>query len=92
MREFCKKLTFRIYPSLYYAIRYRTSDNIDVDFVVIDTIVLCGHTLDGLMDKIQNFIFSSSSAPDGSVDKIEAEKQWSWIENQLKNSKYEKIS
>ena len=44
---------------------------------MIDTILLCGNTDDRI-----------GAQPEGAANQNEAEAQWTWIEAELKNSKY----
>uniref|UniRef100_A0A915KKX6 Calcineurin-like phosphoesterase domain-containing protein n=1 Tax=Romanomermis culicivorax TaxID=13658 RepID=A0A915KKX6_ROMCU len=77
----------RRFPDLYYTIKYRLTNGVDIDIVVIDTVVLCGNSLDGEFYTNLQYLFSSSEKPSGPRNKTAAHDQWRWIEQQLKESK-----
>ncbi|XP_070563365.1 tartrate-resistant acid phosphatase type 5-like [Ptychodera flava] len=66
------------FPSFYYSMRYNIpASNATILFVMIDTVMLCGNTLDE----------TPGSDLGGPEDVTGALKQWRWIEETLKNSK-----
>ncbi|VDK48144.1 unnamed protein product [Anisakis simplex] len=77
------------YPSLYYKVSYKFSaKNTSVDFLMIDTIVLCGNTRDIDNAGFFDMIFADvSKNPNNPRDPEAARKQWQWIEEQLSQSK-----
>ncbi|KHN71976.1 Tartrate-resistant acid phosphatase type 5 [Toxocara canis] len=76
------------FPSLYYKISYKFSEKgISVDFIMTDTIVLCGNTRDVEDAGFFDMIFADVSAdPDNPKDPKAAQTQWKWIERQLNES------
>uniref|UniRef100_A0A915KBB5 Tartrate-resistant acid phosphatase type 5 n=1 Tax=Romanomermis culicivorax TaxID=13658 RepID=A0A915KBB5_ROMCU len=78
-----------IFPKPYYMIKYQTIDGIDIDIIVIDTVILCGNTVDGKFDSTWRFLISTFNnlTPDGPSDPKAADDQWQWIEDQLNKSR-----
>lgn len=60
-----------------------------VEILMIDTIVLCGNTVDVGSESLLSWVFSKKTEANGPPPKyLElAVKQWNWIEKNLKNSK-----
>jgi len=88
--EFSSKWTF---PDLFYKIHYNFGMNggkkTTIDILMIDTIVLCGNTVDIQGDKIWDWwLFSKKLNPTGPPEKyVElAKQQWQWIEKNLRES------
>uniref|UniRef100_A0A914BU86 Calcineurin-like phosphoesterase domain-containing protein n=1 Tax=Acrobeloides nanus TaxID=290746 RepID=A0A914BU86_9BILA len=77
------------YPELYYKVSYHFGLNgeISIDFLMIDTIVLCGNTIDVQGSSLLNWIFAKHKAPEVPEDIEAANRQWAWIEQHLAASK-----
>lgn len=77
------------FPSPYYKISYKFGDNgTTVDFIMIDTIILCGNTRDVQNGGFIDMIFADVEAdPIHPKDPEAAKIQWEWIEKELNNSK-----
>lgn len=68
----------RNFPDYYYNLTVTIPDTSTVvEVVMTDTVMLCGNTDD-----------FSDAQPLGAEDEVAASKQWTWLENTLKNSKY----
>ncbi len=68
----------RTYPSLYYTFAYKFGNPPKLaEFVMIDTIVLCGNVW-------ENAKKGKIVAPPNQRD---ANRQWKWIKKQLQNSR-----
>jgi len=78
------------FPSLYYSVKYTfgasNSPTTSVQFVLIDTIQLCGNCIDVGGSDIISWIFHKKLVPDHPDDPEVANKQWAWIENELATS------
>jgi len=67
------------YPSLYYPFSLLTPDKTFVDIFMIDTVIMAGNSDD----------IDVGRAPAGPRNASLAEEQWSWLEDQMKNSNAE---
>ncbi|CAI2300641.1 unnamed protein product [Caenorhabditis sp. 36 PRJEB53466] len=80
--EYTKHSLKWYFPSLYYK-RTVEFNGTRVDFLMIDTISLCGNTKDiqnaGFIEMLRN----ESHDPKGPLNETAAEQQWAWIEAQL---------
>uniref|UniRef100_A0A0K0EFI5 Tartrate-resistant acid phosphatase type 5 n=1 Tax=Strongyloides stercoralis TaxID=6248 RepID=A0A0K0EFI5_STRER len=74
-------------PNYYYTINYKLKNNTTIKFVMIDTIQLCGNTIDVDGSSIISWLKSSHHDPSGPPDVSLANKQWEWIVNELENSR-----
>lgn len=71
------------YPALYYNFSMKAKDGTPVDFVMVDTIVLCGNTRDIEYSGFWKMLFAKKNEPNGPTNKTAAEHQWKWIEECL---------
>lgn len=84
---------FRIYPSLYYPIRYSfgkpswVSSETTVDIFVLDTILLCGGTVLGGWNPKTEVYIRPSDRPTGPKNVTAANEAFDWLENKLRNSR-----
>ncbi|KAI6198513.1 Tartrate-resistant acid ATPase [Aphelenchoides besseyi] len=79
----------RIFPSLYYKTSYSFGRNgTRVEFVFIDTVVLCGNANNVKSRSIFSWIGVKTRIPERPAAKYvdESKKQWKWIEEQLRRS------
>ncbi|CAJ0930404.1 unnamed protein product, partial [Mesorhabditis belari] len=76
-----------MYPDYWYKFNYTLSDGTTIDFLMIDTIVLCGNTADVEYGDLWDLLWKGSKVPDGPKDKKMAEKQWDWIAKTLNESR-----
>ncbi|MFH4983982.1 hypothetical protein AB6A40_010691 [Gnathostoma spinigerum] len=78
-----------VFPASYYTVSYRFGKrNTTVDFIIIDTIVLCGNTRDVVNgDLIDLALAESIDNPNNPSDPEAARVQWRWIEEQLSKSR-----
>ncbi|KAI6181648.1 Tartrate-resistant acid phosphatase type 5 [Aphelenchoides besseyi] len=77
-------------PNLYYKASYAFNRfGTTADFIFIDTIVLCGNSIDVDSRSLFAWFTATKHVPDRPPLKYveEAVKQWAWIEEQLKNSR-----
>ena len=66
----------RKYPDYYYTIKFTIPDsNMTLEFLMIDTMILCGHTDDAI-----------DLAPTGPTSVGAAKKHWRWIRKHLEHS------
>ncbi|KAI6230398.1 Tartrate-resistant acid phosphatase type 5 [Aphelenchoides fujianensis] len=87
---FNRILSFRTFPSLYYKASYAFNRfGTTADFIFIDTIVLCGNSIDVDSRSLWSWITATKHVPDRPPPQYveEAARQWAWIEEQLKNSR-----
>ncbi|KAH7701310.1 Ser/Thr protein phosphatase family protein [Aphelenchoides avenae] len=78
------------FPSLYYKLGYKFGgrnppEAKQVDIIFIDTIILCGNTIDVQGESLWNWLFYKKKTPNGPDPGFEeqAKEQWAWIEKQL---------
>jgi len=94
---FSFKQIFRTFPDLFYKIRISfdfdknsttQSSPVILEILMLDTIVLCGNTVDMEGQSLFSWLFAKKKDPDGpDPEYVElAKKQWKWIEHQLRNS------
>ena len=82
----------RTYPELFYKVQYRFGDEnnpIRLEILMIDTMVLCGNTIDVQGDGFIDWVFNSKKLePTGPPPEYKelAAQQWRWIEQQLAQS------
>ncbi|KAI6171051.1 Tartrate-resistant acid phosphatase type 5 [Aphelenchoides bicaudatus] len=78
------------FPNYYYKASYAfgTGKQTTVDFIFIDTIVLCGQTIDVDGKTLFNWVTANFKVPEKPEKKHEkmAVEQWKWLEQQLKES------
>ncbi|CAB04053.1 Tartrate-resistant acid phosphatase type 5 [Caenorhabditis elegans] len=83
--EYTKHSKKWYFPSLYYK-KSVEFNGTSIDFLMIDTISLCGNTKDiqnaGFIEMLRN----ESHDPRGPVNITAAEEQWAWLENNLEAS------
>ena len=68
----------RNYPNFYYKLNFTSPDGATVDIIMIDTVLLCGNS-------DADYLHLQPSGPDSQGV---AEDQWTWIENNIKDSKW----
>ena len=69
---------FRNFPNFYYSFNVKIpSSKSYIDIVMVDTVLLCGNS---------DHDFKHAQ-PTGPEHWRQAEDQWTWLEDQLKNSK-----
>ncbi|KAJ1350559.1 hypothetical protein KIN20_006371 [Parelaphostrongylus tenuis] len=73
------------FPKLYYKLSFRVNESI-VDFLMLDTIILCGNTADVENGGLFDLLWSGSHDPQGPSDPNQADLQWRWIEYHLNAS------
>ncbi|KAI6212462.1 Tartrate-resistant acid phosphatase type 5 [Aphelenchoides besseyi] len=79
----------RTFPSLYYKTSYSFGPKgTRVEFVFIDTVVLCGNSNNVKSRSIFSWIGVTTRIPERPAAKYvdESKKQWKWIEEQLRTS------
>ena len=77
-----------MFPYDYYKIQYQFGQDTTVDFVMIDTVELCGNTRDIKYAKSAAEVMAMPEhEPFGPENIWAAETQWNWIETQLVTSK-----
>jgi len=90
--NFSSKWTF---PSLFYKVKYSfgdqrssRSERTTVEMLFIDTIVLCGNTVDVQGESLLSWLFAKKKTPNGpEPEYIQlAKEQWEWIEETLRTS------
>ncbi|WKX91663.1 hypothetical protein Q1695_010023 [Nippostrongylus brasiliensis] len=74
------------FPDLYYKVTFHLK-NATVDVLMLDTIVLCGNTADIENGGFFDMLWNKSHDPEGPTDVAKAEKQWTWIEENLNSSR-----
>ncbi|EGT52591.1 hypothetical protein CAEBREN_25528 [Caenorhabditis brenneri] len=83
--EYTKHSRKWYFPSLYYK-KTEEFNGTRIDFLMIDTISLCGNTKDiqnaGFIEMLRN----ESHDPRGPLNVTEAEEQWKWLETNLEES------
>ncbi|KAF1770019.1 hypothetical protein GCK72_001836 [Caenorhabditis remanei] len=83
--EYTKRSRKWYFPSLYYK-ESEEFNGTKIDFIMIDTISLCGNTKDiqnaGFIEMLRN----ESHDPRGPMNVTAAEKQWKWLETNLEES------
>jgi hypothetical protein len=75
---------------LFYKAQYAfDGNNRTVDFIFIDTIILCGNSVDVGSRSIFSWFGAHERVPDKPEPKYAelATQQWDWIEENLKNSR-----
>ncbi|KAI6174803.1 Tartrate-resistant acid phosphatase type 5 [Aphelenchoides bicaudatus] len=85
--EYTNKSNIWTFPYYFYKASYAFgAKNTKVDFIYIDTIVLCGNTVD---EKGNSATVAEDDVPDNPERNfiMLAKKQWKWTEDQLKASK-----
>lgn len=82
-------LFFRIFPDYFYPIKYELNNSIRVEIFVIDTVQLCGNTVEGQYGSLMTYMLwgAPRRPPQGPDDPDKAEEQWRWLENNLRKSK-----
>uniref|UniRef100_A0A7E4VGM6 Tartrate-resistant acid phosphatase type 5 n=1 Tax=Panagrellus redivivus TaxID=6233 RepID=A0A7E4VGM6_PANRE len=73
------------FPSMYYNVYYNFN-GATVQFVMIDTIQLCGNCFDVEGDTPIDWLFANKLVPDHPDDPIAADRQYAWMEEQLATS------
>ncbi|CEF67893.1 Tartrate-resistant acid phosphatase type 5 [Strongyloides ratti] len=74
------------FPNYYYTINYHLKNETKIKFLMIDTIQLCGNTIDIDGSNIISWIKADHHDPSGPDDVNLANEQWEWIKNELENS------
>uniref|UniRef100_A0A0N4ZG83 Tartrate-resistant acid phosphatase type 5 n=1 Tax=Parastrongyloides trichosuri TaxID=131310 RepID=A0A0N4ZG83_PARTI len=80
------------FPSYYYKINYELVNNDDIvkiKFIMLDTMQLCGNTIDIDGDSIFSWLKAEHHDPSGPENETLANAQWDWIEGELQNSREE---
>ncbi len=85
--QYVKHFLCRVYPSLYYTVKYELSDGTDIDIIMIDTITLCGKAKDLKNAGIVEEFFTPEHELRGPLNVQLANAQWIWLEEQLKASR-----
>uniref|UniRef100_A0A0N5BVT5 Metallophos domain-containing protein n=1 Tax=Strongyloides papillosus TaxID=174720 RepID=A0A0N5BVT5_STREA len=75
------------FPDYYYTINYQLKNNTKIKFIMIDTMQLCGNTVDIDGDSIFSWIQAHHHDPLGPSNKTLADKQWEWITNEIETSR-----
>ena len=71
-----------MFPNFYYNMTFAVGNTgTTIEFVMIDTVILCGNSDHDFKHK----------QPQGPEKLSDAEQQWTWIEQRLKSSKYDFI-
>lgn len=89
-RLICDNPISRTYPASYYKVSYAFGKNATlVEFLMIDTILLCGNTRDitegGFFDMI---LATVDKNPDAPKDPTATQAQLDWIKEQLSSSRF----
>ncbi|KAE9553348.1 hypothetical protein FO519_003411 [Halicephalobus sp. NKZ332] len=73
------------FPNYYYSLKYTFGNpGVNVVFVLIDTIRLCGNNMDSFSQKFIEWIFHDPNEAETPANPVEAEEQFSWIQEELK--------
>ncbi|KAL3109534.1 hypothetical protein niasHT_011689 [Heterodera trifolii] len=91
--DFSSRWTF---PRLFYKVRLSfdglsspsAPSAVRVDLLMLDTVVLCGNTVDVQGDSLFNWLFAQKREPNGpsAEHRQLAVQQWAWIEQQMRRS------
>ncbi|CAJ0572992.1 unnamed protein product, partial [Mesorhabditis spiculigera] len=84
-----------MFPDYWYKFNYTLNDGTTIDFVMIDTIILCaccysffaGNTADVEYGSVWDLLLKGNKVPDGPKNASVAEKQWEWIAQTLNQSR-----
>ncbi|CAJ0573006.1 unnamed protein product, partial [Mesorhabditis spiculigera] len=76
-----------MFPDYWYKFNYTLNDGTTIDFVMIDTIILCGNTADVEYGSVWDLLWKGNKVPDGPKNASVAEKQWEWIAQTLNQSR-----
>lgn len=69
----------RNFPDYYYTLKFTIpGTDATLEFVMMDTVILCGNTGD---DRLH-------TQPEGPTDKSASDQQWTFIQQSLQDSKY----
>uniref|UniRef100_A0AC35U4X6 Tartrate-resistant acid phosphatase type 5 n=1 Tax=Rhabditophanes sp. KR3021 TaxID=114890 RepID=A0AC35U4X6_9BILA len=82
--NFSNKWTF---PAKYYTINYAIAKTVKVSFIMLDTIELCGNTVE--MNKESSkfeWFWAKQHSPKGPDNSTAADIQWEWIKTQLRTN------
>ncbi|KAL3109531.1 hypothetical protein niasHT_011686 [Heterodera trifolii] len=91
--DFSSRWTF---PRLFYKVRLSfdglsppsAPSAVRVDLLMLDTVVLCGNTVDVQGDSLFSWLFAQKREPNGpsAEHRQLAVQQWAWIEQQMRRS------
>uniref|UniRef100_A0A0K0F7C6 Tartrate-resistant acid phosphatase type 5 n=1 Tax=Strongyloides venezuelensis TaxID=75913 RepID=A0A0K0F7C6_STRVS len=75
------------FPDYYYTINYQLKNNAKIKFIMIDTMQLCGNTIDIDGDSLFSWMTANHHDPTGPENKTLADEQWKWITNEIETSR-----
>ena len=73
------------FPNYYYTLVYTFGNpSVKVAIILIDTIRLCGNSMDEFSQHVVEFVFQDSNPAETPSDPVEPEQQFQWIEAELR--------